>query len=299
MNPPIFRPMLAIHAPKDLTKLPWPMLASPKLDGIRGIIQDGVMYSRSLKKIPSEAAQQIARRAPVAYNHFEGELMASDGHDPFSSVMTNGDLRPLSLNVFDTTEVSRRNSPYSARSAHLNMVKNLYPNPYITVIPQTLLFSADELKEYEETTLANGHEGVVLRHPDSPYKYGRSTVKQSWMLKVVQFKTAEARVIDFRPLQQNNNAPAVSALGLTERGHSQGNKQTLDTLGAIVVEDLRTGHIFSIGTGFSETLRKQVWDYRSWFLHTIITYKYKGFGQKELPRQPVFIRFRNDVDMGM
>ena len=297
MNPPTFRPMLAIHAPKDLTKLPWPMLASPKLDGIRGIIKNGVMYSRSLKKIPSEAAQQIARYAPVAYNHFEGELMSSDGHDPFSIVMTKGDLHPLKLHVFDTTDVARRNSPYSARAAHLNSIKNLYLWPFVTVITQTLLFSADELKAYEEMVLANGGEGVVLRHPDSPYKYGRSTVKQAWMLKVVQFKTSEARVVNFNPLQQNNNIPTVSALGLTERGHNQENKQILDTLGSLVVEDLRTGRIFSIGTGFSEALRKQIWDYRSLFLNTFITYKYKGFGQKELPRQPVFVRFRNVVDM--
>ena len=46
-----FKPLLA--SPADLSTLRFPVLASPKLDGVRAIVKDGVVLSRSLKKIPN------------------------------------------------------------------------------------------------------------------------------------------------------------------------------------------------------------------------------------------------------
>jgi len=297
MNPTIFRPMLAAPTPSDLTKLPWPMLASPKLDGIRGIIQDGKMYSRSLKLLPSEAAQTIARQAPRAYNGFEGELISDGSGDTFSIVMTRGSTAPLKLHVFENTSLALKDAPFSARSASLHAAANLFPYELIQVVPQTLLFDADELAFYEDLQLQDGREGVMLRHPDSPYKYGRSTARQAWMVKVVRFTTAEARITGFNPIWENQNVQTTNALGLSERSHYQEGKVSLNTLGSIDVEDLKNGWRFSIGTGFTEGMRKHIWDYRSLYQNQILTYKSKEFGQKILPRQPVFVRFRHKMDM--
>ena len=44
------RPMLAEAAPADLTELRYPILASPKLDGVRCIKSNGQALSRKLKR---------------------------------------------------------------------------------------------------------------------------------------------------------------------------------------------------------------------------------------------------------
>jgi len=39
---PLFKPMLAKEA--ELDKLRFPLLASPKLDGVRAVVRDGVVF---------------------------------------------------------------------------------------------------------------------------------------------------------------------------------------------------------------------------------------------------------------
>ena len=47
-----FKPMLA--SPMELEHVRWPMYASVKLDGIRAVVRDGKLLSRSLKPIPNK-----------------------------------------------------------------------------------------------------------------------------------------------------------------------------------------------------------------------------------------------------
>ena len=56
MNKP-FKPMLAA-AVEDVSTLAFPLIASPKLDGIRCIVRNGVAYSRSNKPIRNRHIQQ-------------------------------------------------------------------------------------------------------------------------------------------------------------------------------------------------------------------------------------------------
>ncbi len=65
----IFKPMLACEV--DLDKLRFPLLASAKLDGVRAIVRDGVVYSRSNKPIPNKFVQQQFKHL----EHFDGELI--------------------------------------------------------------------------------------------------------------------------------------------------------------------------------------------------------------------------------
>ena len=58
------KPMLASKATDEQIKKlldKGPMEVSPKLDGIRCMIQDGVALSRSLKPIPNKHVQSVIR----------------------------------------------------------------------------------------------------------------------------------------------------------------------------------------------------------------------------------------------
>ena len=97
----IIKPMLAVEA--DFKKLRYPVFAQPKLDGIRVIIKNGVVYSRSLKPIPNKHVQAL-------FGHLEGvdgELIVGNptAHDVFqkttSGVMSKDGEPDVTLYAFD------------------------------------------------------------------------------------------------------------------------------------------------------------------------------------------------------
>lgn len=67
-----FKPMLGKDA--DFNKLRFPLLASPKLDGVRAIIINGVVMSRSLKPIPNKHIQTLFADC----EYLDGELIVGD-----------------------------------------------------------------------------------------------------------------------------------------------------------------------------------------------------------------------------
>ena len=61
----IFKPMLAPNETVDIEKIPYPRVASFKIDGIRMVVfPDGSMKTRSLKDIPNNCIVDYFR--PVA-----------------------------------------------------------------------------------------------------------------------------------------------------------------------------------------------------------------------------------------
>ena len=114
----IFRPMLATDA--DLGKLRFPLLASAKLDGVRAVVRDGVVYSRSNKPIPNAYVQQKFSR----FEHFDGELIVGDPtsktcyRDTISGVMSFEGKPEVRFFVFD--HIGNTSAPYRHRAEHIN-----------------------------------------------------------------------------------------------------------------------------------------------------------------------------------
>ena len=77
-----FRPMLAATVdPNDLDALRFPLLASPKLDGVRALVSDdGQLVSRNLKPIPNANVQKAFGRPEFA--GLDGELVCGDPTAP-------------------------------------------------------------------------------------------------------------------------------------------------------------------------------------------------------------------------
>jgi DNA ligase 1 len=74
-----FEIMLSGKCPKDLTGIKYPILASPKLDGIRCIMINGVAMSRTLKPIPNLYVQERLKNLP---NGLDGELIVGNPTNP-------------------------------------------------------------------------------------------------------------------------------------------------------------------------------------------------------------------------
>jgi DNA ligase-1 len=155
----------------------------------------------------------------------------------------------------------------------------------------------DAILTWEESYLATGYEGVMLRHPDGPYKHGRSTAKEAWLLKVKRFVDAEAKVIGFSEAQHNANEAKRNELGQLERSSHKAGKVGKQTLGALMVKDLKTGVEFDIGTGFTADQRHLLWCIGENLIGKVVKYKSQPTGVKDKPRFPVFLGFRDKVDM--
>ena len=171
------------------------------------------------------------------------------------------------------------------------------PLSQVKLVEQVVVHNYDELSNFEEKCLTEGYEGVIIKDAFSPYKYGRSTVKEGYMLKIKRYKDSEAKIISVEELMSNTNQAVINNLGKTERSNHKAGMVPQNTLGALVVEDLQTQVQFHIGTGFDQELRDQLWKQKDSLIGKIVKYKYFGYGQVDKPRHPVFLGFRDERDM--
>jgi DNA ligase-1 len=140
--------------------------------------------------------------------------------------------------------------------------------------------------------VADGYEGVILRAPHAPYKFGRSTVREGYLLKVKRFQDSEAQIIGYEEEMHNGNEATINALGYTERSSHAENRTGKGTLGALVVRDLVTKVEFKIGTGFTPAERLKIWALRHEHLDDVVKYRFFPVGVKDKPRHPSFLGFR-------
>lgn len=294
------KPMLAGKC-TDVTKLRYPVLVSPKLDGVRALVVDGVVLSRSLKPIPNRHVQALFGRQVL--NGFDGELLvgpptALDAYRrTMSGVMSGLGTPDVWFRVFDWPD--DEGTDFAAR---LDMVeKQLHclhregTFERVVRVPHLTVTNAEELLAYERGMLAEGYEGVMVRDPAGPYKEGRSTEAEGWLLKLKRFEDGEAIVRGFVELQHNGNAATVDNLGHTKRSSHRAGKTGKSMLGALIVEDRVTGVRFEIGTGFTEAQRRELWE-TGVASGALVKYKYFPGGVKDKPRFPVFLGFRDARD---
>lgn len=300
-----FRPMLAAAATEAdiaaVLKRTGYLLASPKLDGVRCLIRDGVALSRSLKPIPNKHVQAVLGRLPI--EGFDGELIvgsptAKDCYrTTVSGVMSEDGYPDFQFYVFD--HVDALGNDYRNRLAYTSIHINSHNEFGGTVIDHSgrNVVSINAVRAYESEMLDLGYEGVCLRDPGGPYKFGRSTLKEGYLIKLKRFTDAEATVIGFTELMHNANAATVNALGLTERSSHKANQIGMSTLGTLVCLDVATGVEFEIGTGFTQADRETFWSDRDSLLGALVKYKSFKIGEKDKPRHPVFLGFRDPGDL--
>jgi DNA ligase-1 len=290
------KPMLAAKATDDqirnLFKKFGHMIASPKLDGIRCLIQDGVAFSRSLKLIPNNYIRSVLNHAQ--FNGLDGELIIGSptAHNVYnntvSSVMRIDGSPKFTFYVFDHCLNA---NPYEYRYELLKP----FAMANIEVLPMQIITNMGEMHAYEQSCLLQGYEGIILRDPGAEYKYGRSTAKQGGLIKVKRFEDSEALIIGIQEKMHNANEATTNELGRTQRSSHQENKIPMGVLGALLCRDIETGVEFNIGTGFTDELRVQYWNSKT--IGKIAKYKSFKIGVKDAPRHPVFLGMRDPMDM--
>ena len=196
--------------------------------------------------------------------------------------------------IFDTQIDSRR--PYSSRVEALQ--KMPMPSFVQKILPVTLETLSD-LDQYLVLQLGQGFEGVCLRHPSSPYKHGRSTFREHYLIKIKVFEDMEGEVVGFEELYHNANEAKISETGHMVRSTHQENMIPTGRLGSLIVRILWKGEVmeFHLGSGFNEAQRQEIWANQQHYAGRNVKFKYQPHGSKDAPRTPIFLGFRNDEDM--
>lgn len=289
----ITRPLLA--APLgDVNKLRFPMLVTPKIDGIRVLKVGGKVVTRQFKDLPNVHIRTLLEKHLP--DNVDGEVVTPGNFNDVQSAVMSFDGEPeFTFYGFDYVKTDL-NKPYHLRMLDLEVEFSKLNPPFklVALIPE-MVFTVNELFWYEEKCVAGGFEGVMLRTPIGKYKCGRSTEKEQILLKLKRFYDAEAIVIGFEEKLHNTNTKDKNEFGLSKRSSKMGGMIPANTLGCLIVQDIKTGVEFGIGSGFTDSLRDLIWQNREKYKGSVVTYKYQTMGAKNAPRFPVFLGFRKDL----
>lgn len=301
-----FRPMLApSDAIEDPGALKFPVLVSPKYDGIRCVIRDGKALSRSLKPIPNRRIRTTLEALGPAARDFDGEIMLpypATFHAVSSAVMSQEAEPPADwfFVVFDRVP-KLAGEGFASRIAHAGAIIAKHKSSrgwrHVRFCEHAWIETAEQLAEYEAKAVADGHEGAMIRDPAGPYKFGRATTREGYLYKLKRFADGEAVIVGVLEQHRNDNPAFVGELGQTKRRKLKANLVPAGVMGKLVVRDLKTGVEFRIGTGFTAEQCALFWRIRDTLPGRIVRYRSQEHGVKDKPRIASFDGFRARADM--
>ncbi|WP_430472205.1 DNA ligase [Wielerella bovis] len=230
-------------------------MMSEKVDGVRAYWDGKQLISRQ-GNVFTPPAGFTRDFPPFAV---DGELYAGRGTFERVSVAvrsSSGDWRGIRLHIFD---VPHAKGSLKQRLAVAQKYITAHPNINMVVLPQIEVRDIQHARQFLRQIEQGGGEGVMLRNPSTAYVGGRSDN----LLKLKSAHDAECVVTK----------------------HHQGKGKYADMLGAISCKN-ELGE-FRIGSGFTDADRRNPPK-----IGSVITYKYRGFTSKGLPRFATYWRKR-------
>jgi len=339
-----FKPMLASAVtPAQLDDLQYPLMCSPKLDGIRVIVRGGRVLTRSLKEVPNRFIQE--ELGSDVFEGMDGEILVGDPCDPLvfrkttSAVMSQDGEPEFTFWVFDW--LTEEPKGFMRRFQDLEHFFNADPEdlaetyPFMRLVPHPILETPKAVMDYEDELVRQGYEGIMLRSLSGPYKNGRSTLKEGFLLKLKRFVDSEAVIVGFQERMHNANEAKINELGHTERSTHKENMVGRGDLGAFWAIAPKPGRdtksllaevadrviallpelaasqaalkkfnetnpdcwLFTVGSGFDDETRARFWSERPALLKQLTIYKHMEYGGFDGPRFPVYKGLRDVRDL--
>jgi DNA ligase-1 len=304
--------------PKNLALIKYPALVSLKYDGWRMFELGGEVRLRSLKPpkntfVQSSMRDLFAAASGLGIKGLDGEALPGDPWDPnamqacTSAFNCNYRETNFGFYVFDSHQHPelpfKTRLQYATESVRILRDKGWTAEDgapvNIQAVEHTLVHNQEELFSYYDEIIAKGGEGVMGRHPEGLYKFGRSTMRESWLWALKPYMDDEAEIIGFEEMLENQNELTYNERGYASRQGLKENLVPKGTLGKFVCRSAKFQETFSVGMGVGLTfeLRDRIWKNRDAYLGRVIKYKYQEIGVKERPRQPKFMGFRAKEDM--
>lgn len=287
----IKRPMKGV-AVDDLSQIQVPCLMSPKVDGFRCVLGSQPLTSRLSPFRNPYLNRELSGLLPEPL--LDGELVVGDKRGEgvlqrTSSGLTNGSGKPdFTFWVFDTPQVGYG---FEDRLRLARQIVRDLDHPRVRLLKHRVASTRDDVELFLERCLSRGYEGIITRAFHGPYKQGKATLREQWMLKVKPFEDAEGRVIDWFEEEENTNEAKREVTGKLKRSSAKAGKIPKGTLGGLILEDCTTGVEVRVGGGFTKDQRKGLWAIKHTLKGKLVRYKKQKMGEKDKPRHPGFIDF--------
>ena len=270
---------LAYHPKPDklaefLDSLSYPMLCSPKYDGIR-VYNNTVMWlTRDEKPIPNFGVRRQLEQSGIV--NLDGEIVLGTDFQMTSSVF-RGQRVPETFQfyVFDFYQCG--DLPYKDRLAALNAI--ILPD-WCHVVQQTWAWSTEDVLLQMDISLRQKYpqgEGVMLRRPDAKIRYNRSTKASRELIAIKATDETVGTIVGYEQMVSSGDKTRQEYMRLVPK------------LGSFVVNHPQFAESFTVGSGFTDSQRLLFWEKRDSFIGQQVRFRYVPCGIKDAPRHPVFL----------
>jgi len=242
---------------------------SEKLDGVRAYWDGTYLMSRNGNTFhaPAWFTSGLPKDQTLDGELFAGRKQFQKATGIVKSSDTHPGWRSLKYCIFDIPSADRE--PFEARMERL---KRLFPEggdppttpSHVEVVKQERCRGAAHLKTEFERIQALKGEGLMLRQPGSTYAHTRSNT----LLKIKGFEDVEAKVV----------------------GYDAGKGKHEGRTGALRCR-LANGKEFCVGSGMTDADRA-----KPVAIGTVVTVRYQELTDGGIPRFPVYVGPRYDID---
>ena len=306
----MFRPLLSAQEdplayPEYFERLPFPLLGSGKLDGIRCLPDGALCLSRKLKPLRSYQCHDLFGEL----EYCDGELLAGDPHIEGiynvtqSHVMSfNKPADDMRYYVFDNCK--HLHWPFEDRFKMAQDYVAKLDRDDVILVEHELVEDLEHLLDFEKRRLEAGDEGIMMRTPGGIYKTGRATWLDEILYKLKRFVEAEGRVKGFEEKMLNINPQERREDGYAKRSKAKEGLVPAGTVGKFLVDypgnpDYGLDRMdILVGPGsFTDKELQEMWNNPGKYLDGILKFRFQLFGIKDMPRQARASGWRDEMDM--
>jgi DNA ligase 1 len=287
---PEFDCMLADAKQPKLDEITYPVCVQPKLDGFRAVFHPTSkgFIGRNGKPVRNETLNSYFKDL-IDINKtwvLDGELYSHElEFNQIASILGSEDKTiPNSLYycVYDIMNITEWNDqrcdkPYNYRLENIqtNVSKRWWSLKNVKPIDFIIASDEKDLSDYYKNKLTEGFEGVMVKSLQGLYQWKRVSVKSQIMMKIKPHDEYDGKVVGFE----------------------EGEGQHKNMLGALVLQIDNIRNPVKVGSGFSENLRKELWQNPQKLVGQWV--KLKAFEiteNNESLRFPIFLSFRDSKD---
>jgi DNA ligase 1 len=298
-----FKPLKADNEKIELRKIPLPVIASFKMDGIRCLFYKGNIYTSSLKSFQNanvlsrfEHLRKLSEDRGIL---IDGELMAKsmEFNDLSGMIRSFSGEVPADLYfyAFDMVINDDFEEPFEQRIKHLDRMEE---HKHLKVLPQIVCNTYEEIEELYEKAIAFGNcDGLMLRSVNGRYKLGRATNKQNIIWKMKPYITLDGKIIGIEQatVVDPKAEKTINELGRSVTSKKLGDRILIEMACGFKIECEKGIEIVGL-KGFNHEQRKEIWLNPNKYIGRFIEFTGLEVGSKNLVRHPEFKRWRNDKE---
>lgn len=191
------------------------LIVMTKYDGVRCLVQNGIVKGKSLLPIPNKNIQALYGKEEYEGKEFEIIVTDANGnYDPVNSCRQTTAF----INMHNKKEHHKcilidnfhlAEFPFKDRLASLELFAQ--NNTQFELPDYIEATTIEEVLQYEAGLLKNDHEGVVIRNPALTYKEGKSS-EEGEFLRIKRFISEEAIILYVETAYAPNPEPREDRL---------------------------------------------------------------------------------------